>query len=96
MSAGAGARNAQAIHNANQAYNALISEHRTAMASLAPAVMRAKNRGGAINNAQRGITLALRSRSARVDPRLLVADLFQANTLKNFASYISKLATPLT
>ena len=81
---------------ASQAYNALMTEHRAAMASLAPAVMRAKNRGGAINNAQRGITLALRSRSGRVDPRLLVADLFQANTLKNFASYMSKLATPLT
>ncbi|EXJ09132.1 hypothetical protein [Nitrincola nitratireducens] len=93
---GAGARNAEAIRNANQAYNALMTEHRAAMASLAPAVMRAKNRGGAINNAQRGITLAHRSRSGRVDPRLLVADLFQAHRLKNFASYMSKAATPLT
>ena len=81
---------------ASQAYNALMTEHRAAMASLAPAVMRAKNRGGALYNAQRGITLALRSRGGKVDPRLLVADAFQAQTLKNFAKYMSKIATPLT
>ena len=57
--------------------------------------MCAKNRGGAISNAQRGITLALRSRGGRVDPRLFVADLFQAQTLKNFAKFMSRIATPL-
>ena len=53
------------------------------------------NRVSAISNAQRGITLALRSRGGRVDPRLLVADLFQAHTLKNFAKFMSRMATPL-
>ena len=92
---GAGGRTASAIRDASQAYDALVTEHRAAMASLAPAVMRAKNRGGAISNAQRGITLALRSRGGKVDPRLLVADLFQAQTLKNFAKFMSRMATPL-
>ncbi len=39
---GAGARTAEAIRHAYQAYDALVTEHRAAMASLAPAVMRAK------------------------------------------------------
>ena len=92
---GAGGRTASAIRDASQAYDALVTEHRAAMASLSPVVLRAKNRGSAISNAQRGITLALRSRGGRVDPRLLVADLFQAHTLKNFAKFMSRMATPL-
>ena len=92
---GAGGRTASAIRDASQAYDALVTEHRAAMASLSPVVLRAKNRGSAISNAQRGITLALRSRGGRVDPRLLVADAFQAQTLKNFAKFMSRMATPL-
>ena len=95
---GAGPRGqwqALARRDAIQAYDALVTEHRVAMTNLAPVVWQAKNRGGAISNAQRGITLALRSRGGKVDPRLLVADLLQAQTLKSFARFMSRMATPL-
>lgn len=92
---GAGARAAEAQRNAIRAYDILITEYRTAMQQLAPAALRARNRGSAINNSQRGITLALRSRGGKIDPRLLVADLFQAHTLKRFTQFMAKGATPL-
>ncbi|KDE38997.1 hypothetical protein ADINL_2126 [Nitrincola lacisaponensis] len=85
----------EAQRNAIRAYDVLITEYRTAMQQLAPAALRARNRGSAINNSQRGITLALRSRGAKIDPRLLVADLFQAHTLKRFTQFMAKGATPL-
>ncbi len=94
---GAGARDAIARRNAIQAYDVLISEHRTAMTQLSPVVMRTKNRGGAINNANRGITLASRSRGRlKPDSRIFVSDLFQANLLKKFSQFMSKAATPLS
>ncbi len=94
---GAGARDAIARRNAIQAYDVLISEHRSAMTQLSPVIMRTKNRGSAINNAHRGITLASRSRGRlHADTRIFVADLFQAHRLKSFSQFMSKAATPLS
>ncbi|WP_151702508.1 hypothetical protein [Nitrincola alkalilacustris] len=94
---GAGARNSIARRNAIQAYDVLISEHRSAMTQLSPVIMRTKNRGSAINNAHRGITLASRSRGRlHADTRIFVADLFQAHRLKKFSQFMSRVATPLS
>ncbi|WP_409524784.1 hypothetical protein [Nitrincola sp. MINF-07-Sa-05] len=94
---GAGARDAIARRNAIQAYDVLISEHRSAMTQLSPVIMRTKNRGSAINNAHRGITLASRNRGRlHADTRIFVADLFQAHRLKKFSQFMSKVATPLS
>ncbi|WP_409525132.1 hypothetical protein [Nitrincola sp. MINF-07-Sa-05] len=94
---GAGARDAVARRNAIQAYDVLMSEHRSAMTQLSPVIMRTKNRGGAINNANRGITLASRNRGRlKSDSRIFVSDLFQANRLKSFSQFMSKAATPLS
>ncbi len=95
---GAGPRGqweALARRDAIQAYEHLTTEYRVAMQRLAPEVMRTTNRGTAINSPKRGILLAVRNRGRKIDPRIVVSDLFQAHRLKDFARWISKVAGPL-
>jgi len=96
---GAGPRHqweAVARRDAIQACDALISEHRTAINQLSPVIMRTRNRGNALSNANRGITLALHSRGRlKPDARIYIADMFQAQWLKKFTQFMARAATPL-
>ncbi|KDE39501.1 hypothetical protein ADINL_1955 [Nitrincola lacisaponensis] len=86
---------ALARRDAIQAYEKLTAEYRVTMMRLSPAVMRAKNRGTALSNPQRGILLAERSRGRNIDPRIRVADMFQAQRLKGLANWGVKITGPM-
>ncbi len=86
---------ALARRDAIQAFEKLTTEYRMTMMRLSPEVMRAKNRGTALSNPQRGILLAERSRGRNIDPRIHVADMHQAQRLKVLANWGVKITGPM-
>ncbi|TDT37725.1 hypothetical protein DES49_2684 [Halospina denitrificans] len=80
-----------------QAYQKLEARYSAELKRFAPETMRAKNKGNALSNAERGILLAERSASpAKADPRLNVADTVQADrmgVLSRGFNYLGKIAT---
>ena len=87
---------ALARRDAIQAYEKLTTEYRMVMMRLSPEVMRAGNRGDALRNPQRGILLAERSRGRKIDPRIIVADMHQAQRLKSLANWLANWGVKIT
>lgn len=85
---GSGARQAQATQRIHAAYNALEQHYARALAELAPPSLRHSNRGSALSNARRGITLARRSRGRHPDPRLQVGDQYTAHRLDRYLRHL--------
>ena len=67
------------------AYQDLDQRFRAEMDRAVPGTNRYKNRGNALSNAERGMTLAHRSATRKPDPRLFVADAMDATRLERFA-----------
>ena len=67
------------------AYQDLDQRFRAEMDRAVPRANRYKNRGNALSNADRGVTLARRSASRKTDPRLFVADAMDATRLERVA-----------
>ena len=83
---GRGAYLAKIRQQIGQAYQNLESQYRAELNRFAPEAFRAKNKGGALSSAGRGIRLAERSASpAKPDPRLNVADTIQADRMAKLA-----------
>ncbi|TDT44414.1 hypothetical protein DES49_0516 [Halospina denitrificans] len=89
---GRGARLAKLRQNARVAFQNLNEQYATELDRYAPEAFRAKNRGTALSNAKRGITLAERSAgSAKVDPHLQVTDMIQASRIRYLAGALNVL-----
>ena len=74
------------------AYAALQQTFGQELSRYAPAYLRAKNRGDALSNANRGITLATRKpNSPKKDPRINVQNRIQASQLANLSKLINIL-----
>lgn len=85
------ARKLAAQRAVKNAYQLLQEQYLTELRRFAPEYYRAKNVGSALNNADRGITLAeRRPRSPKTDPRLLVADKVQASRLAMLGRLLNK------
>ncbi len=79
-----------------RAYKELIEQHKTTMQSIVSASALNRNKGNALSNAERGVLLATRSQGRKVDPRLMVHDVFTANKVAKYAGVIAKVSGPLT
>ena len=79
---GAAAVKAKARARVNEAFHALERAYGSELSKYAPQAWRAKNRGDALSNAERGITLATRKpNSPKMDPRIQVSNRVQASWL---------------
>ncbi|BFM05527.1 hypothetical protein [Halioxenophilus aromaticivorans] len=79
---GPAAAKQQAKEKVRLAYEALEKAYATELEKYAPLAWRNKNRGDALSNAERGMTLASRNpNSSKLDPRLKVANRIEASWL---------------
>lgn len=88
-SPGMGTRRIQAENKVRSTYRALQAEYRSELDRLAPEVLRNKNKGNALSNADRAITLAKRSANKDIDPRLNVTTSAQAQRLSKLAGFLN-------
>ncbi|TDT44256.1 hypothetical protein DES49_0356 [Halospina denitrificans] len=89
---GRGARIHKMKQNARLAFQKLESQYQLELSRFAPEALRAKNRGNALSNAERGITLASRDASSgKVDPRIKVADVTQASRMASISKVLNNL-----
>lgn len=86
---GIGARRLQAETKLRNAYRALKEQYQIELSRISPKAYRYKNRGNALSNPDRAITLASRSTTARPDPRLLVADANDAGRMGQFSRVLN-------
>lgn len=75
-----------------KAYAVLQNSFTQELNRYAPAYLRAKNRGDALSNAERGITLATRKpNSPKMDPRIQVANRYEAGQLAHLGKLLKVL-----
>jgi len=96
---GRGAYLAKIRQQVRVAYQDLQTQYRVELERFAPETIRARNKGNALSNADRGILLAERSANpANADPRLNVADTVQADRMGKLSrglNYMGKAAGAL-
>ncbi|MFE8072437.1 hypothetical protein QQM79_15370 [Marinobacteraceae bacterium S3BR75-40.1] len=90
---GSGGQRFRAETAVRRAFQSLRATFATELSRFAPVSLRNKNRGDALSNAERGITLASRAPGAKPDQRLFVADTTQASRLGGFARFLGWLGT---
>jgi hypothetical protein len=86
---GIGARRVQAKTRLRSAYKALQEQYRIELNRISPEAYRHKNRGNALSNPDRAITLASRSTMGKPDPRLFVADASDAGRMGSFSRLLN-------
>ncbi|MBU2874974.1 hypothetical protein [Marinobacter salexigens] len=86
---GIGAQRAQSEAKLRVAYTELKEHYRVELNKIAPEAYRNKNRGNALSNPERAITLASRSTAAKPDPRLFVADANDAGSMGQFSRVLN-------
>ncbi|WP_097459081.1 hypothetical protein [Mangrovitalea sediminis] len=89
----AGQLRAKAEAQARSTFAYLRKAFQTELSRFAPVSLRYKNRGNALSNAERGITLASRRPNAKADPELFVADAVQASRLGEFTRFLGWLGS---
>ncbi|WP_097459943.1 hypothetical protein [Mangrovitalea sediminis] len=88
---GIGHRRLQAEQRVRILYQRLESMYQAELSHFAPISYRYKNRGDALANADRGITLAKRNRAGKPDARLYIEDSVEASRLGLFARGLSRV-----
>ncbi|WP_404362302.1 hypothetical protein [Marinobacter sp.] len=86
---GIGTRRLQAETMVRNAYRTLREAYQTELNRLSPESFRNKNRGNALSNADRAITLATRNAGRKPDPRLYVADSADAGRVGSLGRFLN-------
>ena len=86
---GIGARRAEAERILRDTYQMLLKRYQLELNRISPEALRQKNRGNALSNPDRAITLASRSTAAKPDPRLFVADANDAGRMGTFSRVLN-------
>ncbi|QCF27147.1 hypothetical protein [Hydrocarboniclastica marina] len=88
---GVGQRRHQAQTKIRYAYSEMSNLYRRELNRLSPEALRSKNRGNALSNPHRAITLAQRRPLGKPDARLFIADTAEASRMASFGRGINNL-----